>query len=609
MSGDQNRQSPPAAGKSSVDRIFGTDADSFGVRALPDAPSPPSMRAMLLTFNSFRHQVPRASRAALAILIPGIIGYLLGFGAELLLVSAGAVLLINGENKPYRERWKSLLRYGLLFTSLTLGFRLLGIWSHSHGQMDFSEGIGGVIANPRGALIAYLPLMLFLAVCVVCVYVTMCLRLTPPGPYLMLFVTGGLMVNKISISLSATLLWSIIGAVSGFIISMSGWLVDKHGPERKAVEDAEAAVADYLEARTKEAPAEYESLKLTAAGAIHRAWSMLAHAGAIHGGAITPEARGTKSEELVHRMLSEQHRWATADPDAQAQRHSPSDRRTIPLASPGAWAKLKRQWHRDSHPMVTAQRVALAGLGVSILSTVLGLGRPDWAITSVMLLLGQGPYRMAGTVRCIHRIAGSVIGILLYLAFYQLHPGILMDVFGLAVAMACTELFIAANYGLAMVFTAPLGLMMAGLGSAPIGQTAMDRGAELVIASLLSVLAIWLFRPNNLQKTAELNYAYLLTSIKKMIASLRTSSIDDVILDRRELRYELNESRAVTNACANESYEWRQEQWDHHAAAQLVAHEVLRVGATAAHSDMDKVPGGDVEKLAAMYSRLAPANV
>ena len=130
-----------------------------------------------------------------------------------------------------------------------------------------------------------------------------------------------------------------------------------------------------------------------------------------------------------------------------------------------------------------------------------------------------------------------------------------------------------------------------------------------MIASLLSVLAIWLFRPNNLQKTAELNYAYLLTSIKKMIASLRTSSIDDVILDRRELRYELNESRAVTNACANESYEWRQEQWDHHAAAQLVAHEVLRVGATAAHSDMDKVPGGDVEKLAAMYSRLAPANV
>src|SRR5699024_3844279 len=205
---------------------------------------------------------PRASRAALAILIPGIIGYLLGFGAELLLVSAGAVLLINGENKPYRERWKSLLRYGLLFTSLTLGFRLLGICSHALGPMDFSNGIGGVIANPSGALIACLPLMLCLAVCVICVYVTMCLRLASPGPYLMLFVSGGLMVNKISISLSATLIWSIIGAVSGFIISMSGWLVDKHGPERKAVEDAEAAVADYLEARTKEAPAEYESLKL-----------------------------------------------------------------------------------------------------------------------------------------------------------------------------------------------------------------------------------------------------------------------------------------------------------------------------------------------------------
>lgn len=98
---------------------------------------------MLLTFNSFRHHIPRATRAALAILIPGIIGYLLGFGPELLLVSAGAVLLINGENKPYRERWKSLLRYGLLFTSLTLGFRLLGIWSHSHGQMDFPKDLAG----------------------------------------------------------------------------------------------------------------------------------------------------------------------------------------------------------------------------------------------------------------------------------------------------------------------------------------------------------------------------------------------------------------------------------------------------------------------------------
>src|SRR5699024_95944 len=199
------------------------------------------MRAMLLTFNSFRHQVPRASRAALAILIPGIIGYLLGFGAELLLVSAGAVLLINGENKPYRERWKSLLRYGLLFTSLTLGFRLPGIWRHSPRQMDFSQGLGGVIADPRRARIAYLALLLLRAVRVVCVRVPTCLRLTPPGPYLMLFVTGGLMVNKISISLSATLIWSIIGAVSGFIISMSGWLVDKHGPERKAVEIGRAS--------------------------------------------------------------------------------------------------------------------------------------------------------------------------------------------------------------------------------------------------------------------------------------------------------------------------------------------------------------------------------
>ncbi|WP_300611352.1 FUSC family protein, partial [Corynebacterium sp.] len=584
VSGDNHRQDPPAAGENSADRIFGTDADSFGVRALPDAPSPPSMRAMLLTVKSFRAQIPRALRAALSILIPGFIGYALGFGSELLLVSAGAVLMINGENKPYRERWKSLLRYGLLFICLTLGFRLIGIWTHSHGVMNFHEGLSGVIANPKGAIIAYLPLLLFLAVCVICVYVTMCLRLTPPGPYLMLFVTGGLMVNEISISLTSTLVWSIVGAASGFIVSMSGWLVDKHAPERRAVEDAEAAVANYLEARDKEAAAEYESLKLTAAGAIHRAWSMLAHADAINGGAITPEARGTKGEQLVHRMLIAQQRWATADPHSHEQRTSPSDRRTIPLSSPGAWAKIKRQWHRDSHPVVTAQRVALAGLGVAIMSTVLGLGRPDWAITSVMLLLGQGPYRMAGTVRSIHRIAGSVIGILLYLAFYQLHPGILMDLIGLAVAMGCTELFIAANYGLAMVFTAPLGLMMAGLGSAPVGQTAMDRGAELVIGSLLSILSIWFFRPNNLQKTAELNYAHLLASIKRMIGSLRVNSIDDAVLDRRRLRYELNESRAVTSACANESFAWRRDQWDHHAAAQMVAHEVLRVGATAAHS-------------------------
>lgn len=584
-------------GGNNTSSMFGSDADSLGVPALPDAPSPPSVRALLLTVNSFGSRIPRAARAGLAILIPGVIGLLLGYGTEVLLVSGGAVCVINGENRPYRERWKSMLRYTLLFTALTLGFRSLGIWAQSHGAIDFSAGLSGVIDNPQGTLVAYSVLMIFLFVCVACVYVHMSLQLTPPGPYLMLFVTGGLLVNKIPISLAATATWSLIGAAAAFVISMSGWLFDQRGPERTAVENAERAVDTYLEAKNQEDAAELSSLRLTAASSIHRAWEMLAGAGAVRGGLVTKEAQGGRREKLVHRMLVAQQRWALADPDAHVLNENPAEWNTIPLASPSAWARLKRQWHLGSRPIVTALRVAIAGFLVSILSTVLGLGRPDWAITSVMLLLGQGPFRLAGTVRSFHRIAGSSMGILLYLAFYQLQPGLLMDLVGLTFAMFCTELLIAANYGLAMVFTAPLGLMMAGLGDTPVGQIAVDRGAEMAIASVLTVLMIWLVLPNNLQRTAEYNYEQLVASIKNLLAVYHERPLSESPTARRALRYELNESRATTLACAKESAEWRREQWGRHVAAHVTADDTLRAGAKAAHRGRTHVPGLLINRL------------
>ena len=119
----------------------------------------------------------------------------------------------------------------------------------------------------------------------------------------------------------------------------------------------------------------------------------------------------------------------------------------------------------------------------------------------------------------------------------------------------------------------------------------------MAIASVLTVLMIWLVLPNNLQRTAEYNYEQLVASIKNLLAVYHERPLSESPTARRALRYELNESRATTLACAKESAEWRREQWGRHVAAHVTADDTLRAGAKAAHRGRTHVPGLLINRL------------
>jgi uncharacterized membrane protein YccC len=93
--------------------------------------------------------------------------------------------------------------------------------------------------------------------------------------------------------------------------------------------------------------------------------------------------------------------------------------------------------------------------------------------------------------RAVHRVAGTLLGLLPSAALLALDLRGVALVLLIAVLQFVTELLVGRNYGLALLFITPLALLM--------GQTAhhvpargliLDRGVETVVGSLVGVAVL-----------------------------------------------------------------------------------------------------------------------
>jgi uncharacterized membrane protein YccC len=206
---------------------------------------------------------------------------------------------------------------------------------------------------------------------------------------------------------------------------------------------------------------------------------------AVHGlpveNVVLPETAATAGAGLLTRALT----------DARTASVPPAAARTLP-----PWPALHRQLaaglRRHSVVLPSAARIGIAvAVGVG-LGQALGLGHAYWVgLTAAAVLQGSNLAVTRG--RVLHRLAGTVVGVVLTFAVLGWDPPLWVVVLAVAAAQFAVELVIPVHYGLAVTAITVLALGLFHLGS-PTEDVSSALGARLIDTAIGAALALVLRR-------------------------------------------------------------------------------------------------------------------
>lgn len=542
------------------------ESESLFKEPLPKAGNP---WRELFTYQALGRRWPGAGRAALALGIPGSISLALGYDNAMLLVAAGAFTVISGEGHPFRHRWKLMAVIGLLLVGGTTTGSFIGQAVRSQIAETGSEWWLLVFALFPSLVAAGLT------------FAQNSLRMRPPGMFFVVMVTASSqMSSAIGLKPLEVGMWASIGAVSGWLLGMAPALLDAHQPEREAIEQLEQAVARY-----QKAPGPAIAERHAASAALTAAWEALDDARIIRGGHII----NRRQSGLVTRALNSQNRLASLNEGVvdvtggtATENLSPADlsRVAIPHGRPTAPYMIYRSIHPHSHSTLAARQVFLASILSGVISVLLGWGRPDWAIVTVVLVLQWGPDKIPGSIRAVHRMLGSIAGIALYSLIHAFQPDTWVLLLILVVCQFYAEVFIVRNYALTVIFTTPLALLMGGGIDRPLAATATFRILEVAIAVAIAIALLWLARP----KTHELHHARLLdrcfNAMGDLIGALTILPPSQCLARRRDLQFELVGERRAIISLSKDHHTRAKAVWRSHLMVQKVGYDILDVATT-----------------------------
>jgi len=138
------------------------------------------------------------------------------------------------------------------------------------------------------------------------------------------------------------------------------------------------------------------------------------------------------------------------------------------------------------HALICLVGAAAAGsIGVA-----LGISHPYWAMVAAIVPV-VGLTTSGQTLKAFQRVAGTLVGLLIAFALFAWNlpsPAVLLVIVSL---MALTELFIARNYALALLFLTPITIGLPFLAGTPdLGELLAARGLETVIGSAVGFVLI-----------------------------------------------------------------------------------------------------------------------
>lgn len=485
---------------------------------------------------------PIAARASLAVAIPLTVTTLTGHHTWGLLCGTGVFTVLYGAGRPLRSRVRVLL---LVAVGL-VGCMALGTLASGN---------------------ALLSVLVTALVGAVATFLAHALRLGPPGAFFFVLLVGiGGYLPSRGLDPWAMVGATALGAAIAVPIALFDLLLDRRGPERAAVAAADRAVQAFINTSPGDADAEDKSTAAT--NAIHDAWTTLWDGGdpvpedhlGDGGGAdaVDDEAADGEAvdeavddlEELVTELLVAQQRYSgRLLPQVQGNPDLARESMTASLGRPSLRHMIRRAARWPTTALQAALRVATGIAAAGIVSGVLlDTSHMYWAMAAAALVLHTGLDRRSTAVRSVERLAGTALGILLFLLGGFSGSGPWAVIATVVLLQGLVELLVVRNYTLAVVFMTPLALTIGTAGSGlPALEIAQERLVDTAIGVLCGVAVPWFVGWRAGRKMLAMHLSRVLRSSADAIAMLAVGRHGDRpgLVAQRELSLDLQELSAV----------------------------------------------------------------
>jgi uncharacterized membrane protein YccC len=181
--------------------------------------------------------------------------------------------------------------------------------------------------------------------------------------------------------------------------------------------------------------------------------------------------------------------WARSRPPRTARRPAP------PPPAP-----VEHPFHRR---VVQAARCAGAVVVAGTVATAAGIGHPYWAMVSAVVPMAGHTYPEQ-VVRGVHRLAGTLAGLLAAGVLLGLHLPAAASIVVIAALQGGAESMVTRNYGLALLAITPLALLLGQLAApATVWPLIGDRAAETGIGVVVGLIAVTITRARGGDPDAE----------------------------------------------------------------------------------------------------------
>lgn len=182
-------------------------------------------------------------------------------------------------------------------------------------------------------------------------------------------------------------------------------------------------------------------------------------------------------------------RWlpgAVVEVEAAAQRRY--------LGAPPVPYLLRWGFSPRSLPWLASRRIGMATALTCAVSYGLGLHHPFWAVMTTALVMSLGTDRLSLTHRGVHRMIGTLAGIVVFVALHRLDLSLEVTIPVCLALVFLVQWTAVLNYAIGAFFVTPMALLVT-TSSAPglgLGDVVRERAVDTLIGVGVSIVVMWL---------------------------------------------------------------------------------------------------------------------
>lgn len=557
----------------------GTDTPEQGPSSISAVVKPPKQAGLSAALR-VNTQAPfpwnRAISAGLASAIPILIGILLGHYTYGLVANMGGLAYLYTSDEPYARRAIKLLTVML--------------------ALAFSSALGSLGA----ALSVWSAALVLGLVGLVSVLVCDALQVPPPSALFFIFTcaVGTAMPTTDPAALVAHAGLIVLGGIPAWLISMSGWIRDPHGPETQAVTRTYRALARWLAAvgtdqfhtaqhlaamalRSSETVLGASSIPRRRAGSFTRLMRLHAQADALFLAII--ELSAASDEQVDPKLTAAVRALADAvdDPDraasltipqplhpaaalervcrelsaavAIAADEEPAPARHHRMARGSVGDALAAAFDRNSLIVPRALRFGAVLLLAYLAAYAWRAERPYWVFFSSAAVM-MGPSTTATLHRAVQRTVGTVGGALLGVSIFAFNPSGMMMALSVLLLQTIAQLMLVRNYALAVTFLTPLGLLLAHGGHPEYSTDYLvtARIVDIILGCAIGLVGTMLFGGRLSSKRLPVLLSDTIRREGSLVKAMLAGQGREAETDRHKLRTSLLNLRVIYDAAVNE---------------------------------------------------------